>query len=332
MDIKCDHKLTRENVELACDEPVATPVDMTVPCNLEVKDRKVIVIKRKTGNKPGLKKTGTTTLSPGRHSSGEIKQSILETMQHNANPSEKAPHPIPKPVKLKASFDTDLKSKLFRSMQLKYEQIVADYWEKEAKLNMRLNKLMTTQKPLVNRLGKPIPYTSITYTKEGKAMLRRMKEDVIDKAINRTDSQSTIDVKFHFKEQTSTTKDESKVPSSLYRKPSPVSEFPQVDYDDLLPRINEPQDTYNQHVFVSMNASRENLKPPRHTFKPGQERSLKYAIDVKTRKMKPRENYRKLQQQEMSKSQSSLCLLTGSSDAETKKTEMKESTVISELP
>ena len=53
MDIKCDHKLTRENVELACDEPVATPVDMTVPCNLEVKDRKVIMIKRKTGKKPG---------------------------------------------------------------------------------------------------------------------------------------------------------------------------------------------------------------------------------------------------------------------------------------
>ena len=81
MDIKCDHKLTRENVELACDEPVATPVDMTVPCNLEVKDRKVIMIKRKTGKKPGQKKSGSIALSSGTRSSGEIRQSILDAMQ-----------------------------------------------------------------------------------------------------------------------------------------------------------------------------------------------------------------------------------------------------------
>ena len=36
LDIKSDHKPTRENVELACDEPIATAVDMTTPSNLDV--------------------------------------------------------------------------------------------------------------------------------------------------------------------------------------------------------------------------------------------------------------------------------------------------------
>lgn len=165
---------------------------------------------------------------------------------------------------------------------------------------------MKPQLPLVDRLGKSMSYTSITYTKEGKAMLKRPSQDVIDRAIKRTDSQSSIDIKLHFREQSSTTKDETRVPSSLWRKESPT-EFPQVDYNDLLPRINEPQDDHKHKEFYSMNASRENMKPPRHTFKPGQNRSLKYAIDVKTKKVKPRANYRKLQQLEMTKSQSSLC-------------------------
>lgn len=82
-----------------------------------------------------------------------------------------------------------------------------------------------------------------------------------------------------------------------------TSEFPQVNYDDLLPMVNEPIDDHKRYnQFYSMNASREYMKPPRHTFKPGQNRSLKFSIDTKTKVLKPRANYKTLQNDHLAKS------------------------------
>jgi len=54
----------------------------------------------------------------------------------------------------------------------------------------------TEVKPLLNRNGKPMPLSDIAFTTDGKMMIKRPKKDVIQGAIRRTTSESTMEINF----------------------------------------------------------------------------------------------------------------------------------------
>jgi hypothetical protein len=83
------------------------------------------------------------------------------------------------------------------------------------KVNSRENKIQdakdkltaltnTKTEPLVNRIGKLIPPSTVAYTTNGKMMIRRPKKVVLERALCRTDSLEEGSMLINFKTQPET--------------------------------------------------------------------------------------------------------------------------------
>lgn len=50
--------------------------------------------------------------------------------------------------------------------------------------------ILTSKKvePLLNRIGKPMPLSDVTYTSKGRMMIKRPKKDVLNNVVRRTTS------------------------------------------------------------------------------------------------------------------------------------------------
>jgi hypothetical protein len=151
--------------------------------------------------------------------------------------------------------------------------------EKEDRVNML--KAMHSE-PMLNRIGKKIDMTDITYTSEGKVMFKRPQKTVLNNALRRTtDPNDLIYINFNCQSgeapKQPTEKQEwrnkNKSPPKMSPKLMPVG----------LPEI---QDEFNPMISKQFTAQ----KPPIYN-RPKTEMQQKYTIDVKTKKLYLRKDY-----------------------------------------